>query len=44
MLSLKFKLAKFSKASNLNKQFNDIIEDATGIANYKNFSTARAEL
>ena len=38
----KVQIAKFSKASNLNKQFNDIIEDATGIANYKNFSTARA--
>jgi len=38
----KVQIAKFSKASNLNKQFNNIIEDATGIANYKNFSTARA--
>ena len=38
----KVQIAKFSKASNLNNQFNNIIEDATGIANYKNFSTARA--
>jgi len=35
-------LAKFSKSKDLNIEFNKIIEDATGIADYKSYSNARA--
>ena len=35
-------LAKFSKSKDLNTEFNKIIEDATGIADYKTYSNARA--
>ena len=35
--------AKFSKAEKINRQFNDIIEQTTGVAWYKEYSPARAK-
>ena len=39
----KVQQAKFSKNQRLNDQFNQIVEDSTGLESYKSFSNARAK-